>query len=198
MSPRELAVLLTLLAEARELTNVELFSVAGVTLDGAPRRKLNGMGLVTSEKVGRALVHELTDRGVQWCTDELTRPRPQQAGSHYCGALYAMLAGLHRHLDSTGQLLTDVFQPDVAGQITRKYTELSEGKERQVRLADLRAQLPHVPPEDFSATLRRLARRDGVHVRAEADRKMLSSEDHAAAVELGGTARHLLTIEAAR
>lgn len=197
MSPRELAVLLTLLAQARELTNAELFAVAGVTLDGKPRLRLNKLGLVTSVKVGRALVHELTEQGAQWCTEELTRPRPEKSGS-YGGALYAVLAGLHRHLDATGQLLTDVFQPDVAGQITRKYTEITKGKPDQVRLSELRNLLPHIPPADFSDAMVRLADRDGVHVRAEADRKTLTDDDHAAAIVLGGTARHLLTVEAGR
>ncbi|MEU4648983.1 hypothetical protein [Nocardia fluminea] len=197
MSPRELAVLLTLLAEARELTNAELFAVAGVTLDGTPRRRLNKLGLVDSTKVGRALVHELTEHGAQWCTEELARPRPDKSGS-YGGALYAVLAGLHRHLENSGQLLTDVFVPDVAGQILRKYTELTKGKPDQVRLAELRNRLPHIPPVDFSDAMVLLADRDGVHVRAEADRKTLTDDDHAAAVVLGGTARHLLTVEAVR
>ncbi|MFD4457224.1 hypothetical protein [Nocardia sp. NPDC058480] len=197
MSPRELAVLLTLLAEARELTNAELFAVAGVTLDGKPRLRLNKLGLVDSVKVGRALVHELTEQGARWCTEELARPRPEKSGS-FGGALYAVLAGLHRHLETTGQLLTDVFVPDVAGQIIRKYTELTKGKPDQVRLSELRNRLPHIPPADFSDAMVRLADRDGVHVRAEADRKTLTDDDHAAAIVLGGTARHLLTVEAVR
>ncbi|MFD3706937.1 hypothetical protein ACFWUP_27685 [Nocardia sp. NPDC058658] len=198
MSPRELAVLLTLLAEARELTNADLLAVAGVTLDGTPRRRLNELGLVDSEKVGRALVHELTEKGAQWCAAELARPRPDKAGSHYAGALYAVLAGLHRHLETSGQLLTDVFVPDVAGQILRKYTEITKGKPDQVRLAELRNRLPHIPPADFSDAMARLADRDGVHVRAEADRKTLTEDDHASAIVLGGTPRHLLTVEAVR
>ncbi|MGY0501893.1 hypothetical protein ACWZHB_25695 [Nocardia sp. FBN12] len=197
MSPRELAVLLTLLAEARELTNAELFAVAGVTLDGKPRLRLNKLGLVDSVKVGRALVHELTEQGAQWCTAELTRPRPEKSGS-YGGALYAVLAGLHRHLETSGQILTDIFEPDVAGQIIRKYTELTKGKPDQIRLADLRNRLAHIPPADFSDAMTRLADRDGVHVRAEADRKTLTDADHAAAIVLGGTPRHLLTVEAVR
>ncbi|WP_410870985.1 hypothetical protein [Nocardia sp. A7] len=197
MSPRELAVLLTLLAEARELTNAELFAVAGVTLDGKPRLRLNKLGLVDSAKVGRALVHELTEQGAEWCTEELARPRPEKSGS-YGGALYAVMAGLHRHLETSGQILTDIFEPDVAGQIIRKYAELTKGKPNQVRLSDLRNRLAHIPPADFSDAMTRLADRDGVHVRAEADRKTLTDADHAAAIVLGGTPRHLLTVEAVR
>ncbi|MFI8972013.1 hypothetical protein ACIGO9_03925 [Nocardia asteroides] len=197
MSARERAVLLVLMAEARELTNAELHAAAGVKLDGQYRRRLNGLGLVDSELVGRALVHALTEAGAQWCTRELTSPPPARSGS-YGGALYAVLAGLQRHLDNTGQLLTDVFQPDVAGQITRKYAELTKGEPDQVRLAELRTHLPHIPADDFTDAITKLADQDGVHVRAEADRKTLTEDDHAAAVVLGGTARHLLTVAAAR
>ncbi len=189
--------MLALMAEARELTNAELFAVAGVTLDGKPRLKLNKLGLVVSERVGRGFVHELTERGAKWCIEEFTRPRPAKSGS-FGGALYVVLAGLHRHLVSSGQVLSDIFQPDVPGQILRKYAEITKGKPDQVRLAELRGRLPHIPPSDFAVAVITLADHDGVHVRAEADRKTLTDDDHAAAVTLGGTARHLLTVEAGR
>lgn len=197
MSPRQRAVLLVLLAEAREMTNAELHATAGVRLVGQDRLRLNRLGLVHSEKVGSALVHELTEAGAQWCLREFTSPPPPRAGS-LGGALYAVLAGLHRYLDSSGQLLSDVFQPDVADQITRTYTELTGGKPDQVRLLALRERLSHIPPDVFTLAITRLAEHDGVHVRAEADRKTLTEHDHAAAVMLGGTARHLLTVEAPR
>jgi chromosome segregation and condensation protein ScpB len=60
---RERATLLALMAEARELTNAELREIAGFTLDGRPRRRLNEQKLVTSRKLGRSFTHELTDDG---------------------------------------------------------------------------------------------------------------------------------------
>ncbi|MFE6923450.1 hypothetical protein ACFVAV_20670 [Nocardia sp. NPDC057663] len=187
-------VLLVLMAEARELTNAELHAVAGIKLDGKPRRHLNDLGLVTSTMVGRAFVHELTDRGTVWCTEELTRERPAHSGSAG-GALYAVLAGLRRHLDESGHTLADVFRPNVAGQVEAAYTELSRGKGTPVRLAILRDRLDGVPTDEFDRALGLLARREGVHVRSEADQKTLTAEDADAAVVLAGTARHLLTIE---
>ncbi|GGK51094.1 hypothetical protein [Nocardia camponoti] len=197
LSPAERAALLALLVEAREMTNADLFAVAGVTLTGKSRVKLNEAGFVATEKVGRALVHELTDRGAQWCAAELSTPRPAKSGS-YGGALYAVLAGLHRYLEATDQVLTDIFQPDIAGEILRTYRELTDGKPEQVRLAALRGQLAHVPADDFTKAMHLLAGRPGIHVRAEADRKTLTSDDHEAAIVLGETPRHLLTVEAGR
>ncbi|WP_342801447.1 hypothetical protein [Nocardia sp. No.11] len=77
-------VLLVLMAEARELTNAELSAVAGIKLDGKPRQQLNDLGLVDSTRVGRAYVHELTDRGAVWCAQELTAARPalRRSGWH--------------------------------------------------------------------------------------------------------------------
>ncbi|MFD3509081.1 hypothetical protein [Nocardia sp. NPDC058666] len=195
LSSLQRAVLLVLLAEARELTNAELKEVAGLSLTGKPRVQLNELGLVESTTPWRnILVHELTELGAQWCTEELSRPAPARAGS-FGGALYSVLGGLHRYLDGSGQLLTDIFQPDVAGQIVRAYAAITDGKPEQVRLADVRTRLPHLSPDEFTRAIVALADREGVHVRAEADRKTLTEDDRAVAVSLGGTARHLLTIE---
>lgn len=42
--------------------------------------------------------------------------------------------------------------------------------------------------------LERMAGQPGVHIRAEADQKTLTDRDHAAALQLGGVARHTLLI----
>jgi hypothetical protein len=191
----ERCVLLVLMAEARELTNADLHILAGVKLDGRYRLRLNDLGLVSSVKVNRAYVHELTDRGTKWCAAELTRSRPARSGCAG-GALYTVLAGVGRHLTDSGHTLADVFRPDVARQVETAYAELTRGSGTPVRLAVLRTTLSGLPRDDVDRALEQLARRPDVHVRAEADQKILTEEDRAAAVRLGGTPRHLLTIEA--
>ncbi len=114
---RERCVLLVLMAEARELTNADLHTVAGLKLDGKDRLHLNKLGLVDSVKEGRAYVHELTDAGALWCAGELAGEPPARAGSAG-GALYAVLRGLRRHLDDTGHTLPEIFKADVRGQVT--------------------------------------------------------------------------------
>ena len=191
----ERCVLLVLMAEARELTNAELYSRAGVKLDGKQRTHLNGLGLVDSEKVGRAFVHELTERGTSWCTDELNAGRPARSGC-VGGALYTVLAGLGRHLDHTGGSVLEMFTPDITGQVESAYTAVAGRHGVAVPLAALRERLHGVSKTEFDRALDSLARRENVHVRAEADQKTLTDRDRAAAVVLGGTTRHLLTIEA--
>lgn len=193
----ERCVLLVLMAQARELTNAELHAVAGITLDGKHRRHLNELGLVTSTMVKRAFVHELTDRGAVWCDRELSNERPTRSGCAG-GALYAVLAGLRRHLDDTGSTLAELFRADVASQVEAAYAELTRGSGAPVGLAALRDRLDGVPKSEVDRALEKLARRADVHVRAEADQKTLTDEDREAAVVLGGTSRHLLMIEVPR
>lgn len=193
----ERCVLLVLMAQARELTNAELLALAGLKLDGKDRVRLNALGLVDSVKVGRAYVHELTDRGAVWCRAELTAERPARSGSAG-GALYAVLAALSRHLDDTGQSLAELFRPDVAGQVEAAYAAVTRGSGAPVRLAVLRDRLDGLSRGEFDRAVELLSRRRGVHVRSEADQKILTDADHDAAVVLGGTRRHLLTVEVPR
>jgi hypothetical protein len=193
----ERCVLLVLMAEARELTNAELYAAAGIKLDGVHRRQLNELGLVTSTKVNRAFVHELTDSGAVWCAEELSRERPARSGSAG-GALYAVLAALGRYLETTRRPLTDIFRVDVRSQVEAAYAELTRGSGASVRLAVLRERLDGVPAGAIDDALAALARREDVHVRAESDQKTLTDSDRQAAVLLGGTPRHLLMIEVPR
>jgi hypothetical protein len=190
LTNRERAVLLALMAEARELTNAELRAVSGLALDGEPRRRLNDRKLVTSTKVGRSFTHEITDDGVAWCTAELSQPVPARAG-YLGGALYALLAGLAR----SGQPLHEIFRPDVEQQIRGAYLRLAKPGE-WVGLAELREQLFGVPRPAVDAELERMASTPGVHVQAEPNQKALTGAHRAAAVRFGGDDRHMLMIEA--
>ncbi|MDX6260307.1 MAG: hypothetical protein QOH84_1995 [Kribbellaceae bacterium] len=195
---KERAVLLALLAEARPMTNAELYDSAGLKLDGASRLRLNDLKLVTSEKVGRSFVHEITDDGAAWCTAELTAERPLRSGAGG-GALYAILGGLQRYLQRTGQALADIFQPaepDLETRIRTAYGTLSaKSGSTWVGLAALRAELTSVNREELDAALQQLSREPGVHVQAGANQQVLTSADHEAAVRFGGSSRHLLKID---
>lgn len=196
LTMRERAALLVLLAEARELTNAELRELAGFTLDGVYRRRLNDLGLVLSTKVGRAYVHELTDEGAVRCQDELSAQRPPRAG-YAGGALYVLLAGLRRHLEITGGTLGGLFTPDVRHRVETAYRVLAPRPGDAVALRALREHLDDVPTDRLDRALTALADRPDVHLRAEADQKSLTEPDRQAALVLGGSPRHTLAIEAA-
>jgi hypothetical protein len=211
---KERAVLLGLLAEGRALTNTDLYAAAGVKLDGASRLKLNDLKLVASVKEGRAFVHELTEAGARWCDEELAAERPERSGAGG-GALYAILGGLQRYLQRTGQRLVDIFQPedapggtvpatpaveeqgpDPAGRVRAAYARLSrEPGESWLALRVLRTDLADLSRDEVDNALQQLSREPGVHVQAEANQQSLTDEDHAAAVRFGASSRHLLKIE---
>jgi len=89
---KERAALLALMAEATEVSNADLQRRLGFALDGAPRRKLNDLKLVTSHREGnKPFNHELTESGWAWCAKEMSADTPQRTGSAR-GAHYAILA----------------------------------------------------------------------------------------------------------
>ncbi len=195
LTTRDRAVLLALLAEARQLTNPELQAVAGLRLHGVDRRRLNELGLVDSVKVGATYAHQLTERGRDWCATELTATRPPRAGA-LGGALYAVLAGLGRYLERRGSRLGEVFAPDVEALILAAYDDLADAAGDWVMLADVRQRLDGTAKVDVDEALVRLARRPGVHLVPEANQQALSPAERAAAVRLGGQDRHALAVEA--
>ncbi|MDL5159270.1 hypothetical protein [Actinomycetospora termitidis] len=199
---KERAVLLTLLAEGRELTNAQMQEAGGVRLDGEERRRLNDRKLVTSTRVGRGYSHELTDDGVAWCTAELTGRRPVRSGT-LGGALYAILRALGR----TGTPLAELFpyRPEVAAAPTDTATApVDSVREAYDRLAApgewvgldrLRAEVNGLAREAVDAALLDLAERPGVHLQEEPNRKALQDRHRDAAIVLGGLERHMIMIE---
>lgn len=194
LTPSQRAVLLTLMASARELTNAEVQAVAG-TFRRDARDALNDLKLVTSRKEGRTFVHELTDDGWARCREELLAERPARSGVG--GAVYAVLAGLDRYLEREDKQLSDVFRPDVQAQVRGAYLRVAGRYGEWVGLADLRAALDGVPRDDVDTALERLASQPGVHVQGETNQQALTDADRAAALRLGGADRHAVKIEGA-
>jgi hypothetical protein len=153
LSVRERAVLFTLFAEARSISNPELEERVGFRLQGVRRRKLNNLGLVVSHKCGRAFAHELSEAGWRWCAAELAAGATGTGqGRHAAGnggprhgtgierALYAVIGSIGRHLDETGLSLADVIvqlSPTDPGrtpaQRQPEYQGTHRGKPREVR-----------------------------------------------------------------
>jgi hypothetical protein len=195
LAPQERLALLGLMAVARKVTNAELRAAVGIALTGEPRRRLNELKLVTSEKHGRSYVHVLTDAGWARCEKELTSPRPDRAGS-YGGVLHGFLAALHRTIERGGPQLFELFKPDAELLIRKAYEDLAEGPAAPVRLSTLRGAADEVAREDFDAELIRMADQPEVHLRAVVNQQILTDADREDAVSLGGEDRHNLQIEA--
>jgi hypothetical protein len=206
---KERAALLALMAEAKEISNAELKERIGFGLDGDPRRKLNDLKLVSSQRLGKSgqYVHELTDDGWAWCARELAGAPPLHAGS-VAGALYAVLAGLHRYLERNALQLSDVFvpsgeagsrehepKPDAESRIKAAYRSLAKERGDWVRLSRLRRLLADLPKTDVDAALQRMQRERHASLVPDSNQKMLNEEDHEAAVWIGGEFKHLLALD---
>lgn len=97
LSPKERAILLTLLLHGPTLSNSKQ---AAFRLRVAPRERerLNAFGLVTSVKKA-AYQHRLTDAGRQWCLKELASGRARAANSPLERAFYSLLMAVRANVD---------------------------------------------------------------------------------------------------
>jgi hypothetical protein len=203
LSVKERAVLFALMGEAREVSNPELAERAGFRLDGKERRRLNGLKLVDSRKVGHAYAHELTDAGWDWCATHSSEG-PQGSASSMEGALYAVLGGLARYLEYSEQSLADVFQQrdpeapeeprDIAELISAAYRRLASEPGKFVKLRELRAELSDVPRSELDSPLEEMYRAQQVNLVPQANQQALTQADRESALRIGGEAKHMISI----
>ncbi|MGW0157850.1 hypothetical protein ACWDUN_00870 [Mycobacterium sp. NPDC003323] len=191
----ERAVLLVLMAQARPVPNPELVEF-GPKLDKPSRDKLNELKLIESDRSSGRYVHDLTDRGWRLCRDIITAGAPPRSTGP-AKTLYTVLAGLNRHLGAADLSLADVFgsapPQSTAARITATYTALAPRPGAWVGLKSLRQELEDV--DDLDTTLTELYRTGAVSLIPEENQKALADEDRAAALTIGGKAKHLIAIE---
>ncbi|HUN30770.1 MAG TPA: hypothetical protein VMU95_02020 [Trebonia sp.] len=207
LSVKERAILFALLGEAREISNPELEERWGFTLTGKERRTLNELKLVDSRRSGRTYAHELSDAGWRWCALELAAG-PAGLGRNPASmerALYAVLSGLGRHLDDTGQSLADVFrQPvskpespasdDIETAIIGAYRGLSAEPGQFVKLRELRERLPLILRVDLDSALERMYRARQVNLIPQENQQVLTDADRESALRVGGEFKHMLSV----
>lgn len=206
LTSQDISALLTLMAVAREIDNTELAEITGIRITGDVRRRLNDLGLVASTRESnKPYVHELTKQGWIRCRAEFTAPRPARPG-YYGYAFFALLNGLDRFMDRENRQLEDVFQPgvgksdvdagiDLETQIKRAYHKLAPKPGDWVHLAKLRPLLNGASKEEVDAVLKVLGRKQDVTLAPNPNRKVVTADDRAAAVLIGGDENHLIAIE---
>jgi hypothetical protein len=210
---QERAALLALMAQARAVPNPELEQLTGFRLSGSARLRLAARQLIESERredlKGRPFAHRLTAEGWRWCATELGAERPARSGSAG-GALYAVLAGLSRYLARSGLDLREVFgsgpaggapaqrdepAPDLPERVRQAYRKLAREPRDLVSLTQLRPLLGGAPREAVDAALRQLSRARQANLVPQANQKILSQADRAAAVRIGNEDCHFISIE---
>ncbi|PYE13140.1 hypothetical protein DFR67_11879 [Williamsia limnetica] len=213
----EMIVLLVLMAEARGLTNAEI-KERGPELRATPsRKKLNDLGLIESNTSARPHRHALSDRGWARC-NELLGTNPPAGTTPQGKALFTVLAGLGRHLQSSDLRLADVFvpaddqvaadepveraaetstqsEPAVDIRIVEAYRSLAAKPGAWVSLRRLRPALGDIDRDVLDDALRSLYTRPGITLIPEENQKSLTPDDRAAAVSIGGQNKHLIYVE---
>jgi hypothetical protein len=207
LTPTENAILVVLMAEARDIPNKELEERFGFTLTGKSREKLNRLQLVESWKEGRSFSHRLGEAGWARCASPLNfdGARPRAFGA----ALGSLLAAVHRDLLRTHRSLAMAFAPDAAGgvagapaptsaslqdRIREAYHALASGPGGWVSIADIRRKLGDARPDELDAALRDLERAPDINIVPQSNQKALSPEDEQAAIIIGGQRKHYLAI----
>jgi hypothetical protein len=158
-----------LLSAARKVSNAELQALIGARLVGKERRKLNELKLVESERRGRWFVHELSEAGLQWCTEELAAGQEGRPTSLE-RSLYLVLGMFERYMTAARLSLADVATLDLkvrpAGRHKRRDTAEGDG--------------------DLSAR---------VNLIAQPGQQSPTAAGRESAVEAGGEQRHLISID---
>jgi len=197
LTPSECAVLIVLMAEAREISNPELKDRYGTDLSGKSREKLNRLRLVSSRKVERgAYAHQLDDKGWVRVHEELNFDSPRAR------ALGAALTALHGNLRDrvlNGRTFGEMFarrngSVDLGSRIRSAYASLVREARGWVSFTRLRRELADVPRHELDEALRQLSRADDVNIIPESNQKTLTDEDRQAALRIGGQDKHLLAI----
>lgn len=208
LTPSENAILIVLMAEAREVLNTELKAVYNLDVRNTSRDKFAKLHFVSSRRVGRTYALQLDDAGWVQAQEELIFR--SNGATAQAAALTAVLASLRdRVLERSGCksyaelfALNDVRGPASAPdqeqilrtRIVNAYDALVREPKGFVSLTRLRPFFGDVPRAALDEALRKLGREEGVNLAPESNQKALSDDDLAAALHLGGQDKHLLAI----
>ena len=208
LTPAENAVLIVLMAEAREVLNTELTAVYGLDVRKDSREKLKDKQFVASRKSGRTFALQLDDKGWVHVQEDLNfRSNGARAQA---AAITAVLNGLRdRVLDRSGCksfaelfALNDVRGPASAPEqeqilrtrILNAYEALKDEPGGWVSLTRLRPFFGDVSQAAMDDALRKVSRELGVTLAPQSNQKVLTDADLAAALHIGGQDKHVLSI----
>jgi hypothetical protein len=99
LTPTQVYALIVLMAEARVVDNKRLQELAGFTLTGKDRARLNDLGLVETSGSRRLYAHQLSDKGWRLMRENIHNSVPHKQGGSALRSMYTLLANLHRSLD---------------------------------------------------------------------------------------------------
>ncbi len=216
----ERVALFALMTFVDDAANPDVRARYGFAIDGKVRTRLKDGGYLTdyrdSHRPGRPFVLHLEEKGWRWCRDEL-RVLPSGEIPKAYRLLYGVLNSIDLYLRRSGYTMDEFFAiggaptegagaaktmpqspvTDVAAvekQIRSAYHDLVVEPRGWVGLRTLRERLGGLARADVDVALLRLDLLPGVYLQPESDQKTLTEADRAAAIRIGGEAKHLLSI----
>jgi len=87
-------------------------------------------------------------------------------------------------------------QAELESRIAAAWQHLASQPQEWIRMARIRALLDNPDQGLLRQTLITMIRTGTVHLAPDSNRKVLTDADHAAAIDIGGEPKHLLTFEA--
>ncbi|MFD9705928.1 hypothetical protein [Lentzea sp. NPDC059081] len=194
-SPQARAALMQLMLEDRAISHKELGERFKIKIPPQVRGPLNDDELMSTSKEGGKLVHEITDRGIAWCLNDLVGgDAPTQSGP-LARAHTEMLRRIVGFLHRRGLFAEALRSGDLESLIRSAYSDLATAPEDWIRLARIRTRLNGADKSEVDDALLEMMKTGTVHLAPDSNTKMLTSEDRAAAVRIGGEDLHLIAIE---
>jgi len=182
------------------------------------REALVKAGLISSEKRGRSLWLEVTEKGWAWAADNLDASLPKHSNAASV-VLQEWLTRLKAFMEVRGLALADVLAPGqpassgnspsvnsqpqasndygtVRSRIRKAYLELTGGQfNTRTLLRDLRGKLTDIERSVLDEALKRMQREQEATLYQIDNRIEITDGDREAAIYFGGEPRHLLWIE---
>lgn len=188
------SALMAVMLANREVPNPELKDVYKISLLPKDRDALNRDELLETTKDGRRFVHRITDLGIDWCmTNLLESDLPARVGPQ-ARVNQELLRRMVPFLRDRGLLVEAIRSRGLEELIRQVYLELGDGYQDWVRLAKLRQRIG-ADRDQVDETLLKMVKDGDTHLVASANRKVLTEEDHTAAIRIGGEDKHLVAIE---
>ncbi|WP_169986766.1 hypothetical protein [Microbispora sp. H10836] len=163
LSQRETAILLLLMAEAREFTNPELSEQFGFEIGKKEREHLQRLKLIEVGKRGPSFTYTLSDDG--WArTTAMFRegiPKSSRLAPRLLEAVVrAMVSGFQRHLERSGAPLAEIFgrEEDLVPAVTEAPTAEAAAEAAAEPVATVEAATSNVlarPSDDIETLIRK-------------------------------------------
>jgi len=207
--------LIALLLSGQQVTNPMLMKRFNLDLKKSTRDVLIKAGLVelTGEKISRAMVFRLTEKGRTRAAAELATSAPDGTG-YGVRLLYAVANVLNSVMQQYGLDVEKIMQGEIdqpavprpgrppvgereqglEGQILSAYAALTKRSGDLVSLVRLRQELASVDRAELDKVLKAMDRSRAIQLEPEPNRKVLSDDAHEAAIRIGGEDKHFISV----